>query len=84
MTEQDYRTIARVIRGLPCDRLDAAEIFAAMFAKEDPHFSRTRFLAAALWGVDRRADKAVAGPDCRSRTRRAPTPGVAVRIELGH
>jgi hypothetical protein len=83
MTGQDYRTIARVIRDLPCDRLVVAERFAAMFAKEDPHFNRNRFLAAALWGVEQRADGAVAAADCRSRTRRALTQAIAVQMELG-
>ena len=83
MTGQDYRTIARVIRGLPCDRLDLAECFAARFGKDDPRFDRTGFLAAALWGIERQADKALAGPHSRCQTRRAPTPAVGVRIEVG-
>jgi len=80
MTGRDYMAIARVIRKLPFDRLIVAERFAAMFAKEDPLFNRNRFLAAALWGIERRADRAVAGPQRRSRTRRAaPTQMIALR-----
>jgi len=67
---QDYMAIARVIRDLPCcNRLMVAERFAAMLAERDPGFDRNRFVAAALWGIERRTDGAVA--DCRSRTRQA-------------
>ena len=78
MTGQDYRTIAHVIRTLPCDRLIVAEDLAAMFAKEDPHFNQNRFLAAALWGIEQQADRAIAESDCRTRTRQAPTQAIAV------
>jgi len=84
MTGQDYRMIARLIRKLPGERLIVAEHLAAMFAKEDPDPNRNRLLAAALWGIERRAHRAVVWPHSRSQTRRAPTPAVAVRIELGH
>jgi len=50
MTRQEYLAIARVVRGLPGDRLVIARRFAAMFAERDPDFERNRFLAAALWG----------------------------------
>ena len=82
MTGRDYSAIADVIRKLPFERLFVAECFAARFAKDDSAFDRTGFLAAALWGIERLADGAAARPDCRSRTRRAPTH--AVRTELGH
>jgi len=82
MTGEDYRTIARVIRKLPCDRLVVADHFAAMFAK-DPHFNRNRFLAAALWGIERRADGAVVGLHRRSRTRQ-PMQTIALRMGLGY
>jgi len=84
MTRLEYMAIAEVIRKLPWDRLLVVEQFADRFAKDDPQFDRTRFLAAALWGIERRADRAVAEPDCRSRTRRAPTQAIAVRMDLGH
>jgi len=80
MTRLEYMAIAEVIRKLPWDRLLVAEQFADRFAKDDPQFDRTRFLAAALWGIERRADGAE--PDCRSRTRRAPTQAIAVRMDL--
>ena len=83
MTRREYLAIAEVIRKLPYDRLLVAHRFADRFAKGDPHFDRTGFLAAALWGIERRANGAVAGPDCRTRTRRAPTQAIAVRTELG-
>jgi len=63
MTRQEHTTIARVIRELPSDRILIAHRFAAMFAKDDPHFHRTGFLAAALWGIEPQADWA------RSQTR---------------
>jgi len=84
VTGQDYSTIARVIRDPPYDRFVVAERFAAMFAKEDPQFNQNRFFAAALWGIEQRADGAVAGRQFRCQTRRAPTQAVAARIELGH
>jgi len=48
--------IARVIRELPYDRLVVAERFAAMLAEQDPRFDRNRFLAAVLWGIERRTE----------------------------
>ena len=83
MTGRDYSAIADVIRKLPFERLFVAECFAARFAKDDPAFDRTGFLAAALWGIERQADKAVAGPHSGCQSRRAPTPAVGVRIEVG-
>jgi len=85
VTRHEYTAIAGVIRDLPCcDRLAVADRFAAMFAKRDPRFDRTWFLAAALWGIERRADEAV-GVDGRRGTRRAaPTPPIGLPIKLGH
>jgi len=68
MTQHEYMVIARVIRKLPRDLLLIAHRFAAMLAKDDPHFDRTGFLAAAPWGIERQADGAAAAPDCRTRT----------------
>ena len=77
MTRQEHMTIARVIRKLPCDQLVVAERFAAMLAEQDPRFDRNRFLAAAVWGIERRAD----GADCRIRARQAPP--TRLRAEAG-
>ena len=84
MTRQEYMVIARVIGDLPSDRLLVAHRFAAMLAERDPAFDRNWFLAAALWGIERRANRAVTTPYRRSRTRRAPTQAMTVGIKLGH